>query len=227
MKGLKGLKLGLAGIAAGALLLAGGLLLVSQVSAISGGLSISDETAAPGEQATVELRSNVGGIGLGAWTVDISYDSDQVSVVSCAPEQGGVCNPNYVPDSEVRITGASAGGVIGDKLLGSITFECADSAGTSDLGLSVEVFADATIGSPADITETVTEGSVTCEEPVAAADTPVGPAAATATPGPALPTTGTSSGTGGNGFGWLIASLSIVGVASLAGYSLLRVRTRS
>lgn len=223
MKGIKRLKLGLAGIAAGALLLAGGLLLAGQVSAISGSLSISDETAEPGEQATVELRSNVGGIGLGAWTVDISYDSDQVSVVSCAPEQGGVCNPNYVAGSEVRITGASAGGVIGDKLLGTITFECENSEGSSPLGLSIEVFSDATIGSPQPITETVNEGSVSCEEP----PPPTVVVVATATPIVPRPPDVGSGPTGGNDFSWLIASLAGLGVIALAGYSVLRVRTRN
>lgn len=226
MKGLKGLKLGLAGIAAGALLLAGGLLLVGQVSAISGSLSMSSDTAAPGEQATVELRSNVGGIGLGAWTVDISYDSERVSVVSCAPEQGGVCNPNFVVDSEVRITGASAGGVIGDKLLGTVTFECADSEGEAHLDLSVEVFSDSTIGDPQEIDETVTDGVITCEVPAPATSTPL-VLVATATPLPRIVDTGTGGSTGGSDFSWLIASLSIVGVVALAGYGLLRVRTRS
>ena len=227
MKGIKRLKLGLAGIAAGALLLAGGLLLVGQVSAISGSLSISDETAAPGDQVTVELRSNVGGIGLGAWTVDISYDSSAVSVVSCAPEQGGVCNPNYVAGSEVRITGASAGGVIGDKLLGTITFECESSEGESPLGLSIEVFSDATIGSPQPITETVNEGSIECAEPDAATDTPV-VVVATATPLPGIGGVGSGGGTsGGNDLSWLIASLAGLGVVALAGYSMLRVRTRN
>ena len=225
MNGIKRVKLGLAGIAAGALLLAGSLLLVGQVSAISGSLSIGDGDAAPGEQATVELRSNVGGIGLGAWTVDISYE-DAVSVVSCAPEQGGVCNRNYGA-GVVRITGASAGGVIGDKLLGSITFECGSAAGSSDLGLSVEVYADATIGSPQDITETLNEGSITCAEADAATNTPVGPAAATATPRLPVPGDVGEGPTSGSDYSWLIASLAVAGVAALAGYSLLRVRTRS
>jgi hypothetical protein len=225
MNGLKSLKLGLAGLAAGALLLAGGLLLVGQVSAISGSLSISDGTAAPGGQATVQLSSNVGGVGLGAWTVDISYDADQVSVVSCSPQQGGVCNPAFSADS-VRITGASASGLIGNTTLGSITFECANSEGDSPLGLAVEVFADATIGAPADINETVNEGSVSCETPAPTAANTAVPA--TATPLPNLGPTGTGGGTGGGSdFSWLIASLAGLGVVALAGYSALRVRTRN
>lgn len=217
MKGLKRLKLGLAGIAAGAFLLAGSLLLVGQVSAISGTLSIDDGTAAPNGTTSVDLSANVGGIGLGAWTVDISYDSDVVSVGSCSPAQGGVCNPNFAAET-VRITGASASGLVGDTTLGTITFRCGSDEGDSPLGLSVEVFADATIGAPADIDETVSEGSITCETPA--------PAAPTATP-IVLPPTGSGSTGSGSDLSWLIAALAGAGVVALAGYSVLRVRTRN
>jgi hypothetical protein len=37
--------------------------------------------------------------GLGAWTVDISFDSSVVTVVTCSPQQGGVCNPNFATDT--------------------------------------------------------------------------------------------------------------------------------
>jgi hypothetical protein len=220
MKGIKSLKLGLAGFAAGALLLAGGLLVVSQVAAASGSLSVSDGEAAPGEQATVELTADVEDPGLGAWTVDISYDPDVVSVVSCEPEQGGVCNPEFADDA-VRITGASASGITGAESLGAITFECADDEGDSSLDLAVEVFADATIGDPQDIDVSTTAGSISCAE---ADDTPV-PATSTPIAGPPSVGGGPTSST--TDFSWLIASLAGLGVAALAGYGVLRVRTRS
>jgi hypothetical protein len=221
MKGLKTLRLGLAGIAVGALLLAGGLLLASQASAISGSLGISSGTAAPGAQTSVDLSANVGTPGLGAWTVDIGYTVGTVSVVSCSPQQGGVCNPNYGP-GKVRITGASASGLLGNTTLGTITFMCGSSAGTSALSLSVEVFADATIGAPRDIDETVSQGSVSC----AVAPT-AGPAAATATPIIRIGDIGNGGPTSGSDFSWLIASLAAAGVIALAGYGALRVRTRN
>jgi hypothetical protein len=220
MKGIKSLKLGLAGFAAGALLLAGGLLVVSQVAAASGTLTVTDGTAAPGEQATVELIADVEAPGLGAWTVDISYDPDVLAVVSCEPEQGGVCNPEFADDA-VRITGASASGIEGEESLGAITFECtgADEA-SSDIETAVEVFADATIGDPQDIDVSQHHGHVACEEAEPTA------AAATATPLPGPPTTG-MGGSSTTDFSWLIASLAGLGVAALAGYGVLRVRTRS
>jgi len=226
MKGIKSLKMGLAGLAAGALLLAGGLLIVGQVSAISGDLSVSDGDAAPGEEATVALVSDVGSPGLGAWTVDISYDTDVVSVVDCEPEEGGVCNPEFAADA-VRITGASASGLDGETILGTITFMCADEEGSTDLDLTVEVFADATVGSPEDIDETVTAGSVSC---AVADDTPVPTDGGTGGETP-LPTI-VSTGQGGTGtsssteYSWLIAGLAVVGVVALAGYGVVSARTR-
>jgi hypothetical protein len=220
MKGIKTLKLGLAGIAAGALLLAGGLLLIGQVSAASGTLSIGSGEAAPGDDVTVDLTADVGSPGLGAWTVDISYDSDVVSVADCEPEQGGVCNPDF-GDGVVRITGASASGIDEAESLGAITFTCADDEGSTDLTLSVEVFADATIGAPEDIDETLENGTIDCAEAEPTS-------ASTGTPLPTIVPTGfgpdsTSSSTD---FSWLIATLSVVGVAALAGYGVLQVRSR-
>jgi hypothetical protein len=109
---------------------------------------------------------------------------------------------------------------MGNTTLGTITFECADTAGESPLGLSVEVFADATVGSPADISETVTEGSIGCETAPA---TTVAPATATAQPRP--PATGTGGSSDGSDLTWLIASLAAVGVLTLAGYTVARARS--
>lgn len=224
MKGIKSLKLGLAGFAAGALLLAGGLLVVSQVAAASGTLSVTEGEAAPGEQATVELISDVTDPGLGAWTVDISYDTEVVSVVSCEPEQGGVCNPEFA-EGAVRITGASASGLSGPESLGAITFECADAEGETDLDLAVEVFADATVGDPQDIDFETQHGHVACAEaePTTAATVVAG----TATPVPGVPSTGMGGSNDSSSLSWLIAGLAGLGVVALAGYGVLRARTRT
>ena len=93
--------------------------------------------------------------------MDITYDPAVVSVADCEPEEGGVCNAAYTADS-VRITGASASGVEGETVLGTITFECGDAEDTSALTLAVSVFADSTPGDPTDITETASNGSVEC-----------------------------------------------------------------
>jgi hypothetical protein len=142
-------------------------LAVSQASAVSGTLSISSITIAPGGQGAADLRSNVPAPGLGAWTVDITYDPAVVSVASCAPAQGGVCNPAFAAN-KVRITGASASGLIGDTSLGTITLHrlaasAAACGAASPLSLATNVFADATVGNPQNITLTApTNGTVTC-----------------------------------------------------------------
>src|SRR3990172_5697377 len=167
MKGLKRVRLGLAGVLAATLVAVGAFLVVAQVSAVSGTLSISSPTIAPAGQGVADLRSNVPAPGLGAWTVDITYDPTKVSVASCAPAQGGVCNPAYAAN-QVRITGASANGLIGDTSLGTITLNmlaatAAACGAPSPLTLTTNVFADATIGNPTDITLTsTTNGTVTC-----------------------------------------------------------------
>ncbi len=214
------MRIGVIGAAA-AVALIGGLLVATQVLAVTGTLTMGSETGAPGADVPVELRSNVGDPGLGAWTVDIDYDSSVVTVADCEPEEGGVCNPAFGP-STVRITGASATGLEGDTLLGTVTFTCGDAEGTSDLTLSVNVFADSTVGAPADIDETVTDGSVECAVPAPTSTA----AAATATPIIVSTGTGGSSDGGSGSLGWIIAALAGAGVAGIAGYGALRMRTK-
>lgn len=214
MKGIKWL----AGIAAIAVMLVGGLMVAGQALAQEDEVSISSGSAAPGEEGDVVLEAlGIGGEGLGAWTVDISYDTDVISAADCAPEQGGVCNPEF-GDGVIRITGASASGLDGDTVLGTITFACEDAEGTSDLSLSVEVFADATIGDPQDIDYSASDGEFECAE---AGETP------------AEPTVIVDTGTGGfsdsgSGLSWLIAALAGAGAVGLAaGYGAIRMRTRA
>ena len=218
MKGLNRVRLGLAGVLAAALVAVGAFLVVAQVSAVSGTLSISSPTIAPAGQGVADLRSNVPAPGLGAWTVDITYDPTKVSVASCAPAQGGVCNPAYSA-TQVRITGASANGLIGDTSLGTITFNmlaatAAACGAPSPLTLATNVFADATIGNPTDITLTSTSGgTITCG---AAALPTLGPTGSDPlTPG------------GESSFGWLIMGLGGLGLAALAGYGALRLRSKA
>ena len=136
-------------------------LLITQVSAQQESISVSSASAAINGEATVTIQANgITAPGLGAWTIDVAYDTSLLTAVACVPEQGGVCNPMFDP-GVVRVTGASAGGVVGDNLLGSITFRC-DAAGTSALAVDVNLLVDATIGDPQFIAHGVTNGSVTC-----------------------------------------------------------------
>ncbi len=216
MRGIKGLRIGLVGAAAIAVVLIGGMLLAGTASAQGGaGLDVHDGSAAPGEEGSVDVGAHdIGGEGLGAWTVDISYDTSVITAVDCSAEQGGVCN-NEFGDGVVRVTGASAGGLDGDTVLGSITFECADAEGSSALTISVNVFADATIGDPQDIDVTISNGTFDCEEagPLPTDLPPVG--------------TGVVSDGSGSSLSWLVALLAVVGAAGLvAAYGTMRMRAR-
>ena len=136
-------------------------LLITQVSAQQESISVGSASAAVGGEATVTIQANgIAAPGLGAWTIDLTYDAALLTALACIPEHGGVCNPMFDP-GVVRVTGASAGGVAGDNTLASITFRC-DAAGTSALTANVDLLVDATVGDPQFIDHGVTNGSVTC-----------------------------------------------------------------
>ena len=59
--------------------------------------------------------------GLGAWTIDVTYDPKTVEVTSCKGESGSICNASFAP-GVVRVTGASASGLSGPQTLAAISF---------------------------------------------------------------------------------------------------------
>ena len=100
--------------------------------------------------------------GLGAWTIDITYDPEVAAVVECDAEHGGVCNGGYKAN-KIRVTGISAFGLQKEATLAAIYFVCVK-PGESDLELSLSVFADATAGDPQTIDAKVKHGSIKCTE---------------------------------------------------------------
>lgn len=212
----------LLGAAATGLALVAGFLLWAQVSAATPSITVDNATAAPGEEVTVAVTANVPD-GLGAWTIDISYDADVVTPTDCdGGDANSVCNIDYAPGEAVRVTGASAQGIDTEKVLGNITFMCADTAGDTDLTATLNVLADATIGNPADISgdADVSNGSISC-----AVAAPTSTAAVEPTK---LPITGAfDGGSGGSSdMGWILAALSMAGLAAVAGFGALRMRAR-
>jgi len=161
-------------LATGLALLAG-LLAAGQASAATGTLSIGSATASPGSQRAVSLEAlDVTGPGLGAWSVDITYDPTAVTPVDCDPQSGSVCNPHYPQTAAeagdppwstgtVRVSGAAGVGREGDSTLAVITFQCAPAEGSSALTLNATEFADGTPGTPVEISATVVNGSITCQ----------------------------------------------------------------
>ena len=208
---MKGIRMGLVGIAAVAALLFGGAILGGAVFAQDGDtVGISDGSAETGESGDVTIEAtDISEPGLGAWTLDIHYDTSVITATDCTAEQGGVCNRNFA-DGVARITGATAGGLEGDSTLGTFEFECGDDAGTSDLDIQVSTFADATLGDPTDIDVTVVDGTFTCSEEEVVT---------------AVPAAGTGFSSDGTSYGWLVALLAVIGTVGLA-VGALRNRAR-
>jgi hypothetical protein len=150
-------------VAALVLMLVGAVAIASQVSADAGELTIGNLTKLQGEEAAMALElSDVDAPGLGAWIIDIDYDDDILSAVSCSAPSGAICNTSFGP-STVRVVGASADGIEGDVLLSTIRFRC-DDEGASALGLTAVELADATNGQPQDIDADIVHGTINCVE---------------------------------------------------------------
>ena len=168
----------------GAAVVAGGVLLPALAGAAQGTLRIDSAQAGVGEKADVTLSArDVGAPGVGSWTIDVRYDAATVSVVGCQAMHGGICNDAFAEDA-VRVAGISLAGLVGDSDLATVSFRC-EQAGVSLLGISIDVFSDASLGEPQEIDSTILTGSLTCnEEPPPPTATPMAP---TATEAPAEP----------------------------------------
>lgn len=220
MKIIKGLQFGMIAAAAMAVALIGGLMLAGSAAAQGGAtLTVSDGSAQPGDEGDVSLDVGaVGEPGLGAWTVDVTYDVTVITAVDCTAEHGGVCNEAF-DLSTVRIAGATAEGLVGEATLGGITFVCLEGPRSSDLTVTTSVFSDATVGDPQPIDVTLVHGTFECGDgSILISDGDIFGVDDLGDLGWGL----TESG-GGGGFGWLIAMLAVAGVAGLAvGFGLLR-----
>ena len=124
--------------------------------------SIESRAGTLGHDVTVELRAKVPNPGLGAWTVDTSFDQSVVRATACTAGRGGICNFRFGP-ATVRTVGASAPGLLGDTTLGTLTFQCV-AHGSSALNIRLDVFADSTIGNPQPLEDIadVQNGAITC-----------------------------------------------------------------
>ena len=148
-----------------ALLLGGALAFLAVSQAAAGGprLSLDRITVAEDEQVTMDLQAlDVGGLGLGAWEIQVHYDAGVVEPVVCSSNPHGKCNERFAPN-RVGIVGATAGGLTGDITLASIKFRCIDIDQTA-LTIVVKVFADATEGEPQPIIVDVQHGAISCVE---------------------------------------------------------------
>jgi hypothetical protein len=155
------LRLAFLATVAGSIALAASL--VSTASADGPALTVESLESNVGGVAKVEVRvADVGSPGIGAWTIDLHFDSDVISGIACTAGQGGsICNPTY-SEGVARIVGTNIYGLEGDALLASIGFAC-KSEGETSLDLSYTVFVDATPGNPTDIDAKIVNGTADCK----------------------------------------------------------------
>ena len=141
----------------------GGVLLPALAGAAQGTLRIDSAQAGVGQSADIMLSArDVGAPGIGAWTIDVSYDPATLSVVECRAEHGGICNPQFKSNA-ARITGSAAQGLTGEFVLGSLWFTC-KGEGESGLELDIKVLADGTLGDPQPVEPEVRHGEIYCKE---------------------------------------------------------------
>jgi photosystem II stability/assembly factor-like uncharacterized protein len=122
----------------------------------------ADTRITPNGAGTVRVEAVVPAAGLGAWSIDLTYNPAVVTAQSCTtnpPNGSSVCNTNPIgAPNTVRLAGSSVTGVTGTATLASIVFQAAGTAGASGpLTLTAAVFADPN-GAP--IPVTVTNGTV-------------------------------------------------------------------
>mgnify|MGYP005849740959 FL=1 len=134
---------------------------------------IDSGAAGVGGEVTVRLEVlNVPGPGLGAFTIDVSYDPAIVDPTSCAPDPSGLldtelCNLNFERDDsnpdKIRVSGfRMTAGATGSVALADITFQVIG-VGVSNLTLNVSELADT---SSANIPHSVQNGSICSEDGV-------------------------------------------------------------
>ena len=166
-------------------------------------LTVGSATVEPGGTVTISVTATVDE--LGAYRVDVGYDSELVTATECTSAEG-VCSIDVIASNTVRLNGSKVSGLNGDIELGTITFLSNGPEGTADLTVdtSTLVLGD-TLGEE-DLTVTPTNGAITIATP-AETDAP------TAAPAD-LPSTGGSLGTSSaNSMAWLLAAAGLTVVA--------------
>ena len=164
------------GLGAAAIVIALSLLAAPHASAQEEALSVGHVTAAPGTWGFVDLEAlNIPEPGVGAWTIDVTYDPTLVTAMACAAELDALsfCNEAFSANT-VRSVGAHAArfdapALTGDVRLARIFFECGDAEGTAELTPVIRTFSDASVGEPQPINATLQPGTITCAQPAATA----------------------------------------------------------
>ncbi len=105
-------------------------------------ISIEGSTVSAGGTATLRLAAYAPPPGLGAFTIDVSYDPSVAQVVACQAPAEVICNPAY-SSGLVRLVGTSVTGMQGELTLASLTFQAAGPPGSvTDVQVEAQSLAD-------------------------------------------------------------------------------------
>jgi len=96
-------------------------------------LAVDKATVSPGGQVALMVTVTVVEGALAAYTVDVVYDDRQLVAVGAASNSAGICNHAFRRD-RVRFVGATLDGLVGNVVLGTVTFApLENAAGESQL----------------------------------------------------------------------------------------------
>lgn len=105
-------------------------------------VGVESATVPPGATVTLDVTADATAPGIGAYVVDVTYDSSLISVADCAAGPGAeVCNPTF-KSNIVRLAGASPQGLTGHAVLGSLTVKAGDKDGIATLQITASELTD-------------------------------------------------------------------------------------
>lgn len=174
----------------------------------------------PGGSGSFQITAEAPTGGLGAWEVDVSYDTDVIDITGCEAGTGSVCNPDFASDT-IRVVGAAATGLSGDIVLATVSFAAlGDDGDCSDLSVVVNQFANP---EGTEFTASVSSGEVCIETPTPTpspeptaepTEAPTDEATPTASPGGLPDTGGADAGSSSNMAAYLLGLLGLAVVGS-------------
>ncbi len=123
-------------------------------------ISITSASGLVSSVVDVDVEGDFVGIGLGAWTIEVVYDTSIVAAADCLAQQGGACNEAFA-DNSVRFAGVSTTGLAGSFSLANISFTCL-ATGSTALTLAIQNVSSSAVGFPQPIAAATQNGSITC-----------------------------------------------------------------
>lgn len=120
---------------------------------------ICSATIKPSQKAIIDLRVRIPEPGLGAFNIDVSWDSSLLVNTDCESAVG-LCGFAF-SDNTIRLVGGSSIGFIGDTVVARLELQASNEEGTSEIDAVINQLTD-----PAgqDITVSATDGTIIISE---------------------------------------------------------------